>query len=448
MKNKKKSNVRFWLLLWTLGLAGQLCWNIENQWFNTFVYAKIAKDSSIVTWMVIISALVTSISTFFFGTHSDRRGSRRIYISVGYICWGIFTIVFGFTEFIASGAITAGPKLIMLSGILVVLTDAVMSFFGSMGNDASYSAWTNDMTTDENRGQIGAALAILPVIGTIIGTVVGGLLIGSDDNYQRLFWGMGVFVILMGIVSLLFLKDSPTLKQHREGTFAQQFLSIFKPGDLLQHKELLLASLATAVFFIPFNVYFVHMGNFIIYYLGFTADQMGLIQGGGLLIALLFTIPAIKMINNRKSPTVAIGAIFMNFVGLWILFFCARPHLVNTSNPFASQNLIMILGVILVGGGYVLIIQSMTMWVKELYPEDNRGQFEGLRVVFFTLLPMIVGTIIGNIVVKTGAGTAINDFGMTENIPTESIYLVAGILVLFTFIPLYFASKKYKERTK
>ena len=33
-----------WLLIWVLGLAGQLCWNVENAWFSTFVYNKIAPD--------------------------------------------------------------------------------------------------------------------------------------------------------------------------------------------------------------------------------------------------------------------------------------------------------------------------------------------------------------------------------------------------------------------
>ena len=52
MKNKNGlSNARFWILVWGLGIAGQICWNMENQWFNTFVYAKIAKDPTIISWM-------------------------------------------------------------------------------------------------------------------------------------------------------------------------------------------------------------------------------------------------------------------------------------------------------------------------------------------------------------------------------------------------------------
>ena len=30
MQTKKRSNLNFWLLVWGLGIAGQLCWNMEN----------------------------------------------------------------------------------------------------------------------------------------------------------------------------------------------------------------------------------------------------------------------------------------------------------------------------------------------------------------------------------------------------------------------------------
>ena len=38
-KSKTMGGFRFWTLVWGLGIAGQLCWNMENQWFNTFIYA-------------------------------------------------------------------------------------------------------------------------------------------------------------------------------------------------------------------------------------------------------------------------------------------------------------------------------------------------------------------------------------------------------------------------
>ncbi|MBR2264976.1 MAG: MFS transporter, partial [Firmicutes bacterium] len=159
MREKTKTEgLRFWILVWGLGIAGQLCWNIENQWFNTFVYAKIAKDPTIISWMVAISALATTIATFIFGTLSDRKGKRSPFIAIGYILWGIFTILFGTTEFITKGA-SKTAHLIVLAGTAVVLADALMSFFGSMGNDAGFNVWLNDKMNEKNRGHIGAALA-------------------------------------------------------------------------------------------------------------------------------------------------------------------------------------------------------------------------------------------------------------------------------------------------
>lgn len=442
----KTEKARFWILMWGLGLAGQLCWNIENQWFNTFVYAKIAKDSNIVTLMVITSALVTTFSTFLFGTLSDRRGTRKRFVSIGYIIWGICTIGFGLTEFISRGTVGTGAKVSVLAAVLVILADNVMSFFGSMGNDSGYNAWSNDMTTDKNRGQIGAALAIQPIIGTIVGTVLGGMLIGSSDNYQRLFWTMGLFVIAVGVFSILFMKDSPALKPHKEGSFWQQFGSVFNFKGFFAQKELVLVCVTATMFFIPFNLYFVNMGNWLIYRMGFNAGSMGLIEGLGLILASLLVIPAIGFINRNKTPSVTALAVIIDMVGLLAFSIFIRPTTVDTANLFSVTNLPLFVSVFLVGAGYVLVIQSTTMWVKQLYPEDARGQFEGIRVTFFTLLPMMIGTVIGNIIIKNGAGTIVNQYGITENIPTESIYMWAAALVIFTFIPLYFAARMYRQR--
>ena len=171
---KKKRDLRLWSLVWGLGIAGQLCWNIENQWFNTFVYAKIAKDPTIISWMVAVSALATALSTFIFGTLSDRMGRRKPFIVGGYLLWGLFTIGFGATE-----QLTGNGQTLLLAAVAAVAADALMSFFGSMGNDSGFNAWINDAMTTQNSGALGAALATQPIFGTIAGTVLGGLLIGG-----------------------------------------------------------------------------------------------------------------------------------------------------------------------------------------------------------------------------------------------------------------------------
>ena len=58
---------------------------------------------------------------------------------------------------------------------------------------------------------------------------------------------------------------------------------------------------------------------------------------------------------------------------------------------------------------------------------------------------MIIGTVIGNIIVKNGAGSIANEFGIIENIPAESIYLWGAILAVTALFPLFFASKMYNR---
>ena len=81
----EKISRKNWALIWILGMAGQLCWNVENAWFNTFIYAKIAPNPDIISWMVGVSAAVTTFATFLIGTMGDRRGKRKPFIAIGYI---------------------------------------------------------------------------------------------------------------------------------------------------------------------------------------------------------------------------------------------------------------------------------------------------------------------------------------------------------------------------
>ncbi|MBQ1508795.1 MAG: MFS transporter [Erysipelotrichaceae bacterium] len=437
---KKKSNLGFWALVWGLGIIGQLVWNIENMWFNTFVYAKIAKDPTIISWMVAVSAIATTISTFIFGTLSDRSGKRKPFLAVGYILWGIFTILFGTTEFITSGSRTASA--VMLAATAVVLADALMSFFGSMGNDASFNAWLNDNMNNENRGSIGAALATQPIIGTIIGTIVGGILIGSNDNYMRLFLVFGGAAILFGVLSLFFMKDADGLKPNKEGSFWKQLFSAFDLKALLAHKELVWVFLALTFYFVAFNVYYPHVGNYMIYYLGFGADDIGIIQGIALILGMLSVIPASALLKKNKFVLTTSISVILSLIGVGILGLFGRPQYVD---PSTILNWNLLIGLFFFGCGYIMFMQVISVWMKELFPEEAKGQFEGFRIIFFVLIPWIVSPFIANPIIKRN-GEILDANGLTAYLPTHVLFLVSTLLILTTFLPLFFAAKERKNR--
>ena len=433
---KKRSGFSMWLLVWGLGLAGQICWNMENQWFNTFVYAKIGKDPSIITGMLICSAAATTFSTFFFGTWADRTGKRRTFISWGYVLWGIFTIAFGLTQFISK-------ELYLLMAVSVVLADTVMSFFGSMGNDVGFNTWMNDIMTDKNRGGIGAALATQPVLGTILGTVVGGILVGENDNYMLLFVVMGVFVIIFGFLSMLTLNKSDDVTPHKDGGFWHQFVSVFNFKRFFSLKELVLVHVAIAIFFIGFNVYFAYIGNYLIYYLGYTADMMGIIEAVPLVLAMLTAIPIGILINKNKHPYIAIASIIINIIGLFILY----PIKAASVDSTVIFNPRIWIGIFVVGVGYVGILQTTKVWAKQLYPKNSKGQFEGIWILFFVLIPMIGGSLIGQAVVKTSGETFLEEAsGQMQYVPNGNIFIVGAAVIALSLIPVILTIKYHKAR--
>lgn len=420
-----KISKKNWALIWVLGLAGQLCWNIENQWFNTFVYEKIAPNPVIISWMVGLSAAVSTFATNFIGTLGDRKGKRKPFIALGYIMWGIFTIAFGLGEFLPKSTILA-------AALFVVAMDAIMSFFGSVGYDAAFSAWTTDISDESNRGQVGGAFATMPVLATIVGSVVAGFIIKYFDFFG-FFIMIGLMVTIIGVISLFTLQDAPNLKskKDKEG-FLHQFFSVYNFKTVKNNKELFWVFTIMMVYFIGFNIYFPYVTIYFVNYLEIDYGTTGLIQGISLLIAVMLTIPASKYINGGKNTIVISIALIVNAIGLIII----------SSKPMV---LFLCVGMLLTGIGYVLILQTITAWFKNLYPDEQRGQFEGVKQIFFVCIPMIIGPNIASFIIhRWGVSGIVN--GKVGMIPNEMLFVISTVVTLLTFLPLIPAGKHLKNR--
>lgn len=423
----EKISRKNWTLIWILGLAGQLCWNVENSWFNTFVYAKIAPSPTIVSWMVGVSAAATTFATFFIGTWGDRRGKRKPLLAIGYILWGIFTIAFGISEFLPVTSIFA-------AGCFVIAMDAIMSFFGSVGYDSAFCAWTTDISNESNRGKVGGAFATMPVLATIFGSIVSGIIIDALDFFA-FFIMIGSIVSVIGVMTLFTLQDSPTLKAKKDSKgFWHQFFSVFNYKTVRENKELFWVFVIMMTYFIGFNVYFPYVTIYFVNYLGMDYTLTGVVQGVSLLFAVILTIPAARFIDRGKNTVVIAGALVVNVIGLIII---------------TASNILITLGIgmLLTGAGYVIILQTLTAWFKNLYPEEQRGQFEGIKQLFFVCIPMIIGPTISNIIITNfGVEKVVN--GETGMIPNEILFAVSAVLTLVTFLPLLPAGKLFDERKK
>ena len=64
-------------------------------------------------------------------------------------------------------------------------------------------------------------------------------------------------------------------------------------------------------------------------------------------------------------------------------------------------------------------------WLKDLLPEENRGKFLGIRMIFWIAIPMVIGPWIGSTLIQTyGIPTTLN--GQAGFIPVPIIFQVGS----------------------
>lgn len=136
-----KVGIRNWLSFILAGLIGQFAWTIENMYLNRYLYYLEPGKLDYVSLMVALSAGVATLTTLLMGALSDRLGKRKLFISFGYIIWGVSIVIFGILKY----------SFITHAALLIVIMDCVMTFFGSTANDASFNAFVTDNTDTNNR---------------------------------------------------------------------------------------------------------------------------------------------------------------------------------------------------------------------------------------------------------------------------------------------------------
>ena len=92
--------------------------------------------------------------------------------------------------------------------------------------------------------------------------------------------------------------------------------------------------------------------------------------------------------------------------------------------------------------GYILISALCGSLVRDYTPSHAVGKLQGVRMVFFVLIPMVIGPMIGNAINKA-KNIPLPDLGSADTmttmyIPAPEIFLAASIIsaLIFGIIPL------------
>lgn len=410
-------NRRTWGVMVALAVTGQIAWAVENSWFNKFIAAEITPDPRPIAWMVAASAVVATLTTIVMGTLSDRTrtkwGRRKPYILFGYILWGLMTAVFPMTALI---------KNVSVAVIAVILVDCLMTFFGSTANDAAFNAWTVDVTPPVKRGRVEGVLQLCLFIAQLVSYTAAGMLI-DKAGYFTFFYLLGGIVMVVGLVAGSALPEPPLPAVEAERKpFWKEVGELFNLRTVVQNRTLFILLIVIMVTGIGFQVAFPYMIIYITDNLGMSLEAYTIIGGAVIVGSAILAIPMGFLAEKWNERWMLLGSIVLMSLGCYL---------------FSTTSKLILLAL------YGLLWQAMNMvgaiasmaWLKDLLPEESRGRFMGVRMIFWIALPMVIGPSIGSALIRAyGIPTTLN--GAAGFIPVPVIFQVGALITLLAIVPL------------
>ncbi len=429
---KTKLSPRFWVVLTLFSLVGQIAWVVENMYLNVFIYKMFRASAADISAMVAASAVAATLTTVFLGALSDKIGKRKLFISGGYLLWGVSILAFCLLRLdLIASIVPATVSAASVGVTLVIVLDCVMTFFGSTANDAAFNAWLTDSTDETNRGAAEGINAMMPLVAIL--AVFGGFMafdLNAPDAWTVIFAVIGAVVLLIGVLGLFLIKE-PDITPSKDPYF-RTVIHGFLPSTVKKNPSLYLSLLLFILFNISIQIF---MPYLILYYevsLGMT--NYVLVMAPAIILASVVTAFWGKVYDRRGFSTSvwwSLAWLVAGYLLLWV---------------FRATALVFV-GSLLMMCGYLAGMAVFGARIRDLTPQGQAGRFQGVRIFSQVLVPGLVGPWIGKTVLAN-ADVIVNNDGTESFVPNTNIFVAALIVAVVLCLGLVgyvtFLSQKEK----
>lgn len=453
-KKKGQLSIRIWVTIILFMFIGTIAGNVESMFLSLYLNNTTFKNGTMgasltltdtINLIASLSSVVTCLTTFVMGTLSEKKKNRKIFISVGYIIWGIVMLFF---SGVRGGnvarifGLTKMPEIITTTAIITIVFALVLAFLRSTTSDAVFNSWVTDVSTPETSPIIETLFTIMGFVAIgIISYLVASAQLGERD-YSDIFILFGVIAIVLGAFGFVLIKKPKESRGRKkaepESSYWADLFYGFKPSAVKKNSNLYLMLSSGCLFNIACQVFmpylFIYLGSVVI-----PANKGVNILSGKVLFTIIIALVIVAvgvlalMKAYAKSKVASfIPSVICFIVGLFILS--------------STKNIIgIIIGLIPGLIGYIIIMIQFGATVRDNIPKDKVGLFQGIRMIFLITTPSIIGPTLGNIAAKN-SDVIYMENGAEKVLPTEVMFLYAAVVATLIFIPMLAFLKKDKER--
>ncbi len=455
MAKQKMLSGRNWATLIMFSLLGQIAWCIENSFLNLYLRRTVTSNPIALSTMIAASAIVATITTIIVGWASDRRGKRVSFMNGGYIIWGGTIMLFAlFTVKNMQSIFNVGQSVaVILAAAGIVIMDCVMTFFGSTANDACFNAWVTDNTTKGNRGIIEAILSIMAMVAyALIFLIFDGMtkstyydaagnvvtnaaeaVRSEPGNWLAFFLILGGAVTVIGIIGIFLNKDHPYVKPNKSLGF-KDLLYGFSPKVIKKHKYYYITLAALCLFMMASNCYSGYLMIYFEYTMGLDnyIIPFGIVYGSAAIAGLVIGVILDKKGKKKSYLFIAIALYVVGAVFMYVF----NPDL------FGHNKVLMLVGFCLAAlvqsSGSQIAQITLQAGLRDLTPKKRVGQFQGVRMVGYVMLPMVIGPMVTAIFITSQGDKfvyGIDEFGEKAYTCSPWMFILAAGIVLLALIP-------------
>jgi len=380
----------------------------------------------VVVWGTLAAVLVNPLIGAVSDYATFRMGRRRPFLLFGTLLNVIVLVLFAFSSY-------------WFSSTALLLTFIVLFFLLQLSNNVANSPWgaiIADNVPTQQRGFTAGFFGLFSLLGTILGSVVAGIIVNKHDSFPvyqneivKIFLLIAVVQTVLVLYTAITVKETPLPPERhvrlQVGSFLRKFF--FKPTTYPDLSWVLLARLLMM------------MGIWgVFYFLQYYFDD---VLGGPGVKTIIFnsSFSGEGFSGTLFLPVLLIAALPTSLIAGWISDHRGRKIMVYISG--ITMTLVCLLfigwqsqyGALVAGlffgigyGAYTSVDWALAADV--LPPTDQAGKFLGVWSAM-GILPQVIGITVGAIILQLLRGLP-NHFGYTTLFIVTIVYFGLGTLVI------------------